>query len=122
MTSEGVATRITDENAPREIGPIYDGEDLLLAQDYPYGGYVALISEGSSWMLTLIDLPPVAPACSDDFDNDADGYVDHPDDTGCVSIYDASETLVAVPEPGQLALLAAGFATLLALSRTRARS
>jgi hypothetical protein len=42
-----------------------------------------------------------APAlCNDDIDNDADGDIDYPDDPGCTSISDASETDTCPAGPG----------------------
>jgi hypothetical protein len=45
---------------------------------------------------------PVNPACSDGFDNDADGKTDHPDDPGCEDPIDTDETDPAGPEPIRL--------------------
>lgn len=46
--------------------------------------------------------PPANPACSDGFDNDADGKIDHPDDPGCTAPTDTDETDPAGPEPIRL--------------------
>jgi hypothetical protein len=45
---------------------------------------------------------PLNPACSDGFDNDADGKTDHPDDPGCTDPIDTDETDPAGPEPLRL--------------------
>lgn len=48
--------------------------------------------------------PPPPPACSDGVDNDGDGLIDYPSDSGCDSISDADEWNPApceAPAPGQ---------------------
>ena len=45
------------------------------------------------------DTPPPAPACSDGLDNDADGQIDFPADTGCVDAVDTDETNAVPPTP-----------------------
>lgn len=51
---------------------------------------------------TVVQPPPVNPACSDGFDNDGDGKIDHPDDPGCEDPIDTDETDPAGPEPLRL--------------------
>lgn len=51
---------------------------------------------------SVVQPPPLNPACSDGFDNDADGKIDHPDDPGCEDPIDTDETDPAGPEPIRL--------------------
>lgn len=51
---------------------------------------------------SVVQPPPTNPACSDNFDNDGDGKIDHPDDPGCEDPIDTDETDPAGPEPIRL--------------------
>jgi len=118
VTSEGAVTRIADEDSERwaELSGV---SDILLAKDPAYGDDIIYVAAWMSHDLIAAPVPPVPPTCSDGVDNDGDTAIDHPGDPGCVSPYDETEELVAVPEPSECALLAAGIATLCAVARRR---
>jgi hypothetical protein len=119
VTPDGAATPIADENSPR-WGTLEGTFDVLVQRNSTWNVDLVYVSGSDSHHLIRVIAPSVPVACIDGVDNDDDTLIDHLDDPGCVSPYDETEELVAVPEPNQLALLVAGFATLLALSRTRA--
>ena len=52
---------------------------------------VASIVEGNSGTYPAVTPPPPKPACSDGIDNDSDGKIDYPADTGCSSATDTDE-------------------------------
>lgn len=118
VTREGVATRIADESSVASAD-LSEVSDVLLAKDTAFGDDIAYVAAWLSRDLIAAPVPAVPPACSDGLDNDGDAAVDHPDDPGCVSTWDETEELAAVPEPSALALLAAGVATSCALARGR---
>lgn len=57
----------------------------------PYGCVAATVNPGPP--------PPPPPQCSDGIDNDGDGFIDFPDDPGCVSPQDNNETDPVPPRP-----------------------
>ncbi len=53
--------------------------------------------------VTVSNVPPPLPACSDTLDNDSDGLIDFPADPGCSSASDTDELNAPPPPPAQCA-------------------
>lgn len=120
VTPDGAATLIADEDS-LPSGTLSEASDALVQRNSTWGLDFVYVSDWYGDHLIRVTAPPVPVACADGLDNDDDTVIDHPDDPGCVSPYDETEELVAVPEPNQFALLAAGCVTLFALSHARLR-
>jgi len=116
-TPEGAVTVIAEDSGT--FGPNFQSPEDVLVADFPSypNRKVAYIADWGKNRLVMAEIPPLPAACSDGLDNDGDGSIDYPDDSGCVSPYDAGEELFALPDPAGITAISAGVVALALLAR-----
>ncbi len=120
VTPAGAVAVIAEGSGSPRYTEIQSPEDVLVAglPSHP-NRKVAYIADWGSNQLIMAEMPALPAACSDGLDNDGDGAIDYPDDSGCVSPYDAGEELFALPEPAGIGAISAGIIALALLARRR---